>query len=82
MGIELHDVALGHGLSLLGRDQPGDALEVVDELVGDAAQVAAAVLGRELRPERLDLGDVGDDAVDVRSARSSRPCRQVLPSPG
>ena len=40
----------------------------VDEDVGGAAHVARAVGERELGPERLDLGDVVDDRLDLARA--------------
>ena len=40
-------------------------VEVVDDHLRRAAHVARAVGERELRPERLDLGDLVDDRLDL-----------------
>ena len=39
-------------------------VDLVEDRLGGAAQVAGAVGERELRPERLDLGDLVDHALD------------------
>ena len=65
-GQQLHRVALDAGLALLGGEQLGELVELREQHVDGAAHVAGAVLERELRPERLHLGDVVDDPLDLR----------------
>ena len=62
---DLHRVALGDRLALLAGEELGDLVDLLDQHVGGPAQVAGAVGERELRPERLHLGDVVDDRLHL-----------------
>ena len=65
-GNDLHRVALRDRLPLLAGEQLSDLLELLDQDVGRAAQVAGAVGERQLGPEGLHLGDVVDDRLHLR----------------
>ena len=61
----LHRERLAAGLALLADDQVADLVGLVDQHLGGPLEVAGAVLERQLRPERLHLGDRVDDRRDV-----------------
>ena len=68
---DLHRERLVARLALLADDQVADLVGLVDQHLGGALEVARAVGERQLRPERLHLGDGPDDRVD-RVGRGDR----------
>ena len=67
---QLHREALGQRLALLGAEQAGDLVDLVDQDVGGAQHVASAVGERELRPEGLHLARSRRRPRRARRARS------------
>jgi hypothetical protein len=64
-GKQLHRVGLVARLALLVGKKLGHVVELVQERVGGAAQVAGAVRERQLGPEGLHAGDVVDHRLHV-----------------
>jgi hypothetical protein len=64
-GEDLHRVALDPRLALLIGEQLSDLVEVLEQHVAGAAQVAGPVLQREGGPERLNSRDLVDDALHL-----------------
>ena len=65
---DLHRERLVARLALLVGDQVADRVGLVEQHLRGALQVAGAVGERQLRPERLHLGDRVDDRRRPRRA--------------
>jgi hypothetical protein len=62
---DLHRVALDDRFALLPREQLRDLVQLLGDHVGGAEHEPGSVGQRQLGPERLHPGYVGDDLVDI-----------------
>jgi hypothetical protein len=73
-GQQLHDLDLGARTSLLGDDEVGQLVELVDHRLGGAGHVAGAIAEAQRRPQRLHARRLVD-----RGGHHPRPCDRHRP---